>query len=86
MTILRSFTASTIRQCWEPHPFCWEPHPFCNWCQYQHCACNHSTPVPCVQVLNFLRDGWCAVPTTAEERKELAQEARFYQVGCQGRA
>jgi hypothetical protein len=39
-----------------------------------------------VQVLNFLRDGWCALPTTAEERKELAQEARFYQVGVeQGR-
>eukprot|EP00879_Flechtneria_rotunda_P020592 GHRR01021668.1.p1 GENE.GHRR01021668.1~~GHRR01021668.1.p1 ORF type:complete len:426 (+),score=90.43 GHRR01021668.1:69-1346(+) len=31
-------------------------------------------------VLNYLRDGWCQVPKTAEERRELLQEVRYYQL------
>lgn len=32
-------------------------------------------------VLNYLRDGWCNIPKAQEERKELLQEVRYYQVG-----
>ncbi|WIA08123.1 hypothetical protein OEZ85_007581 [Tetradesmus obliquus] len=31
-------------------------------------------------VLNYLRDGWCALPKSLEERRELLQEARYYQL------
>lgn len=31
-------------------------------------------------VLNYLRDGWCLLPKGAEERRELLQEIRYYQV------
>jgi hypothetical protein len=31
-------------------------------------------------VLNYLRDGWCQLPKTLEERRELLQEVRYYQV------
>ncbi len=31
-------------------------------------------------LLNFLRDGWCLLPQSAEERTELLHEIRFYQV------
>lgn len=32
-------------------------------------------------MLNYLRDGWCSLPTTANERRELLQEVRWCQVG-----
>ena len=31
-------------------------------------------------VLNYLRDGWCSLPSSAQERRELLQEVRWYQV------
>lgn len=31
-------------------------------------------------VLNYLRDGWCQLPKSVEERRELLQEIRYYQV------
>ena len=31
-------------------------------------------------ILNFLRDGWTLLPTSASERRELMQEARYFQV------
>eukprot|EP00877_Chromochloris_zofingiensis_P013558 jgi/Chrzof1/8456/Cz03g11080.t1 len=31
-------------------------------------------------VLNYLRDGWCLLPKGAEERRELLQEIRYYQL------
>jgi hypothetical protein len=31
-------------------------------------------------VLNYLRDGWCQLPKALEERRELLQEVRYYQV------
>jgi hypothetical protein len=31
-------------------------------------------------LLNYLRDGWCSLPTTANERRELLQEVRWHQV------
>jgi len=31
-------------------------------------------------LLNYLRDGWCSLPATAQERRELLQEVRWYQV------
>ncbi|KAG2501605.1 hypothetical protein HYH03_000110 [Edaphochlamys debaryana] len=31
-------------------------------------------------VLNFLRDGWCLLPRSIEERRELLQEVRWYQL------
>jgi hypothetical protein len=31
-------------------------------------------------VLNYLRDGWCQLPKSLEERRELLQEVRYYQV------
>ncbi|PNH08087.1 BTB/POZ domain-containing protein KCTD17 [Tetrabaena socialis] len=31
-------------------------------------------------ILNFLRDGWCLLPGSAQERRELLQEVRFYQL------
>lgn len=31
-------------------------------------------------ILNFLRDGWCLVPPSVEQRRELLQEVRYYQV------
>ncbi len=34
-------------------------------------------------ILNWLRDGWCALPSTAEARTELALEARHYHVSVQ---
>jgi hypothetical protein len=39
-------------------------------------------------ILNWLRDGWCLLPRTAEERRELIQEVRYYQasVGSTRRA
>jgi hypothetical protein len=33
-------------------------------------------------MLNYLRDGWCSLPTSANERRELLQEVRWYQVGA----
>ena len=36
-------------------------------------------------ILNYLRDGWALLPASASDRRELMQEARFYQV-CQHRA
>lgn len=33
-------------------------------------------------LLNYLRDGWCSMPTTAQERRELLQEVRWCQVCC----
>jgi hypothetical protein len=33
-------------------------------------------------ILNFLRDGWCMLPKTADDRRELLQEVRYFQVGC----
>lgn len=32
------------------------------------------------QVLNWLRDGWCLLPKSYEERRELIHEVRFYQL------
>jgi hypothetical protein len=40
----------------------------------------HATPRE--QVLNFLRDGWCSLPRFSEERRELLQEIRYYQVSA----
>lgn len=37
-------------------------------------------------VLNYLRDGWCSLPITAGERRELLQEVRFYQVSSSSTA
>lgn len=31
-------------------------------------------------ILNYLRDGWCSLPASAQERRELLQEVRWYQV------
>jgi hypothetical protein len=31
-------------------------------------------------ILNFLRDGWVLLPGSPSERRELMQEARYYQV------
>jgi hypothetical protein len=31
-------------------------------------------------ILNYLRDGWALLPASASERRELLQEARFFQV------
>jgi BTB/POZ domain len=31
-------------------------------------------------ILNFLRDGWTLLPSSPSERRELMQEARFFQV------
>lgn len=31
-------------------------------------------------VLNYLRDGWCSLPKSQDERRELLQEIRYYQV------
>ena len=31
-------------------------------------------------ILNFLRDGWVLLPDSPSERRELMQEARYYQV------
>lgn len=31
-------------------------------------------------ILNYLRDGWALLPTSPSERRELMQEARFFQV------
>jgi hypothetical protein len=31
-------------------------------------------------VLNYLRDGWCQLPKALEERRELLQQVRYYQV------
>lgn len=31
-------------------------------------------------ILNYLRDGWALLPSSASERRELMQEVRFYQV------
>ncbi|GLC47961.1 hypothetical protein PLESTB_000044100 [Pleodorina starrii] len=31
-------------------------------------------------VLNWLRDGWARIPSSAEERRELLQEVRYYQL------
>lgn len=31
-------------------------------------------------LLNFLRDGWCLLPRTNEEKRELLQEVRYYQL------
>lgn len=31
-------------------------------------------------LLNYMRDSWCSLPASAQERRELLQEARWYQV------
>lgn len=31
-------------------------------------------------ILNYLRDGWCLLPLSADERRELMQEIRYYQL------
>ncbi len=31
-------------------------------------------------ILNFLRDSWCLLPASSEERRELLQEVRYYGV------
>lgn len=31
-------------------------------------------------MLNYLRDGWCSLPSTPNERRELLQEVRWYQL------
>lgn len=31
-------------------------------------------------ILNYLRDGWALLPSSAEQHRELLQELRFYQV------
>ena len=43
--------------------------------------CTHPC-APTKTVLNFLRDGWAALPAAPEERRELLQEARYYQLPC----
>ena len=67
------------------NPWPWHNSPWCAESQLL-CLCLQGRtfidrdPAHFGLILNFLRDGTCVLPTTAQGLQELLQEAEFYQV------